>query len=841
MSLIERDSVDGSRQRWFWNAVIPALLLLIALLPRLVVLGPLVNPDELGWLDRSVRFYDALSRGDWASTLQAFHPGVVPMWGFGAMMCARYGLGQLQTWLAFEALPMADLARAALFFPMAISVLTVLAVYGLVRRLAGRETALYAALLLAVDPYYLAFTYLIHMDLTHGSLMVVAALLWINYLYRPRRWLYLVGGGIVGGLALLTRSASVYLVPFSLLAVGVFFLAENLNGGQPYLKPGWGRWTSRTFIAWLVGLGVLILTVFALWPALWVDPGEVVGRLGVGILRSVENAHPAPVYLQGEIITEDPGTGYYWLVLLFRLRPLTLVLVILNPVLLMLAWRRLSRQRRAAWGLALAYPAFYFLQMSLATHKLERYMLPVGIALTILAGISLAVMARWLTEWIVRLRRSTLVRACRIVVLSAAIVLLAIPWLRLAPYFSAYYSPLAGGAEQAKSDLTLSSGLGLSQAADYLNAKPNAQELLVPSFYHYVFQYYFEGDTQRPTEESWAGLPVNAQYAVLTLGQVQRDIYPATLDFFLPRQPEQAIRINNIDYAWIYQVPRRELSAAPPIQQPVEASFEGRVRLLGYDVGRTEDELLVTLYWQLLATMHRELRVTLQLVDDADQVIVEQNDPPWSGDVAVLAWPGGLAVQDEHRIPLTDLPPGDHHLTLSLEQRYRDGQERLLPLDGVGETELILGPVDLSPVPTPAQVVSEGNLGGLVRLVGFDLPEVEVAAGTTLPLTLTWECMGTFEADYTVFVHLVGADGRPLAQIDGPPLGGIYPTSFWDSGERLTDPYLLYIPPDLPPGEYELLVGMYLLSTGVRLPVLGVDGQVLGDSISLGAVTVEIP
>jgi hypothetical protein len=101
--------------------------------------------------------------------------------------------------------------------------------------------------------------------------------------------------------------------------------------------------------------------------------------------------------------------------------------------------------------------------------------------------------------------------------------------------------------------------------------------------------------------------------------------------------------------------------------------------------------------------------------------------------------------------------------------------------------------------------------------------------------------MGTFEADYTVFVHLVGAHGQPLAQVDSQPLAGIYPTSFWSVGERLTDPYLLYIPPDLPPGEYELLVGMYLLSTGARLPVLGVDGQVLGDSISLGPVTVEKP
>jgi hypothetical protein len=144
--------------------------------------------------------------------------------------------------------------------------------------------------------------------------------------------------------------------------------------------------------------------------------------------------------------------------------------------------------------------------------------------------------------------------------------------------------------------------------------------------------------------------------------------------------------------------------------------------------------------------------------------------------------------------------------------------------------------------PEPAHLVTNGNLGDAARLVGFDPPPpIEAAAGTTLPLTLTWEATGTFEQDYTVFIHLVGADKHPLAQADSQPVGGTYATTFWDIGQRLADPHQLAIPSDLPPGEYELLAGMYLLSTGARLPLLGTDGQVLGDSISLGRVTVTEP
>jgi len=49
------------------------------------------------------------------------------------------------------------------------------------------------------------------------------------------------------------------------------------------------------------------------------------------------------------------------------------------------------------------------------------------------------------------------------------------------------------------------------------------------------------------------------------------------------------------------------------------------------------------------------------------------------------------------------------------------------------------------------------------------------------------------------------------------------------------------VPASVPPGDYELRVGIYLLATGERLPLLDVNGQVLSDGISLGAVRVQAP
>ena len=224
--------------------------------------------------------------------------------------------------------------------------------------------------------------------------------------------------------------------------------------------------------------------------------------------------------------------------------------------------------------------------------------------------------------------------------------------------------------------------------------KAEAEDLWTLSYYPEVFMYYFVGHTQSPNYGSWSGLPVAADYVVLTSSEVQRDIYPTTLDFFVPREPEYTVRINGIDYAWVYQVPRQVLDAPPPIGQPMEANFEHRVHLIGYDTEHRGSELQLTLYWKLIVSVHEELQVRLKLVDSQGQVIAEQSDPPWSGDVAVLSWPEGLAVRDQHAMPLPDdLQPGDYTVVLSLHQRDEDGQERLLKLEGDGGTELRLGPI----------------------------------------------------------------------------------------------------------------------------------------------------
>jgi hypothetical protein len=90
-----------------------------------------------------------------------------------------------------------------------------------------------------------------------------------------------------------------------------------------------------------------------------------------------------------------------------------------------------------------------------------------------------------------------------------------------------------------------------------------------------------------------------------------------------------------------------------------------------------------------------------------------------------------------------------------------------------------------------------------------------------------------------VFVHLVEVEGQLAAQRDSEPVGGSRPTSTWAVGEPIKDRVGLLLPADVPPGLYELVVGMYDPATLERLPVRDADGNVAGDSILLGPVEVR--
>ena len=128
------------------------------------------------------------------------------------------------------------------------------------------------------------------------------------------------------------------------------------------------------------------------------------------------------------------------------------------------------------------------------------------------------------------------------------------------------------------------------------------------------------------------------------------------------------------------------------------------------------------------------------------------------------------------------------------------------------------------------------TLGNQIMLAGYDIKSPREASNLQsqeVDLRLYWQALREMNENYTVFVHLVDKDGIVRSQKDNAPVNDTYPTSLWQPGEFVTDTYRLPLPPDLPPGDYTVKVGMYRAETGARLQIAG-----NGDRVELGKVSV---
>lgn len=138
------------------------------------------------------------------------------------------------------------------------------------------------------------------------------------------------------------------------------------------------------------------------------------------------------------------------------------------------------------------------------------------------------------------------------------------------------------------------------------------------------------------------------------------------------------------------------------------------------------------------------------------------------------------------------------------------------------------------------------NLDNKIEILGYDLASPP-RAGKPLQLVLYWRALGREkgDVDYSFFLHLVDLRGYLWAQADS--LG--YPPSSWQEGDLVAEWFTLSIPPDTPPREYRLQVGLYDRATGKRVKMaeepyrdaLSSEPIVVAKAASVPLEALEIP
>jgi len=271
--------------------------------------------------------------------------------------------------------------------------------------------------------------------------------------------------------------------------------------------------------------------------------------------------------------------------------------------------------------------------------------------------------------------------------------------------------------------------------------------------------------------------------------------------------------------------PPYSLDTLTPEFDTVQVAFADDVVLLGYSLSTNDAQpgghLDVSLYWLARRRLEQDYAVEVVLRDHSQSKLGSRRSHPAGGRYPTSLWIPGQVVADTVRVPISSQcdSPLAAEVRVSL---IAEDQHLIEASDLAGNSlpsSLLLGRARIAdhapPVVNPTTSM-EAMFGERIRLLGYDLPK-SVHPGQSLNLTLYWESIMPTPWDYTVFVHLLDAQGAIVSQVDEQPRQYDYPTSYWLPGDHVTDRHTLSTPQNLEPGEYSLAVGLYRLGDQTRL------------------------
>jgi len=298
-----------------------------------------------------------------------------------------------------------------------------------------------------------------------------------------------------------------------------------------------------------------------------------------------------------------------------------------------------------------------------------------------------------------------------------------------------------------------------------------------------------------------------------------------------PPFSQESISIAQMGRVHVLEVEGWQSPENSDIPYPLRASFADELTLLGYDrpsFVRPNGQATLTLYWQKLREGAGDYDIALQMVDEAGGLLWQENVLPLFGEYPTSRWEVGQIVQTSHDLTMPSTA-GEVGLRVGLSH----GLGEMLPVRSrwlVSTSEWC----PLRPIQVRSTSQADGpaiNFDNQLLLLGYDLDRRQLRPGETLELTLTWQCLSRMDEDYTVFVHIIDEQQRIWGQEDIGPVHGTYPTSQWKEGEIIEDIHSVQLSYEAPPGEYQIEVGLYLLSTMARLRVLDEEMRVVDDKV----------
>jgi 4-amino-4-deoxy-L-arabinose transferase-like glycosyltransferase len=563
--LIHADSYNRLVKSKAASTALVMLLVLALAVPRILGINRFATIDEPYWLTAGSDFYYALGQRDFGSTVYDYHPAVTTMWIIAAAMLLYFpgyrGLGQgyfdvykdsLDRFLLAHSHSSLGLLTDARLLQTVVIVFLLLSIFWFLWRLLGWQMAAASVLLVSFDPFFLGHSRLLNHEGLLSLLVVISLLALVSHLFYERQRLFLVISGVAAGLAQLTKSSSIAVLPLILL----LFTSGLLFGTFASLRP--------RLRALLIDLGIwlvlLALVYVLLWPGMWVDPARMLYEVyGNAFSYAFEGARIGAAGAASTVPVQPhfQDIVYYVQSILWRTTPI----VWIGAVLALLALLRESWGGRIALTTVLLAGALFVVLFGVASGRNSaHYVLTTYVALDILAAAGLLHSATWLAGRL----RGLIGRALPGLILGGAVVLQAASALAFYPYYYTYFNPVLEAQQPGIQDPNFGYGEGLDLAAAYLRQKPESSESTAMAFYgRGPFSFFYPGTTE-PLKTVYADAE-NVPQLQQTLGRSDYLVIyyalengrnsPANLMRALrDAVPEKSIWMNGIEYIRIYAV-----------------------------------------------------------------------------------------------------------------------------------------------------------------------------------------------------------------------------------------------------------------------------------------------
>ncbi len=865
-----RTTASPKFKSWLvWLAIIGLLALMI--LTRLTALNRYIIVDEADRWRWAEEFVLALNDGDMAATLVGDgYPGIVPVWAESVWVLGEAGrrslaegqwIGDAGLYNLFHQWDRTEYLAQQRLPIVLLNTALALAITALVWRLFGGRVALLAGLLIALDPFYLSDSRVNRAEAVITGLMTLSVL-WLIFYARTGRYRYALLSGIFGGLSFLTKIQALVMLP-ALGVIGLLIYARNARSSGALWPP------RREHVLPVIWLGVVwtaaaVATWLLLWPAMWVTPLKTLALVYAYTTRKV-GAEGVNLFFMGQTYSDtDPGVSFYPVVFFMRVTPLAL-LGLAAAALFPWLWRKQGsappdRPNSHGSGILLTYVLAYTLAMTFGSHKQDRYLLPVFLALDILAALGLVFAWVWLKDWWGARSQGRKVSEAQdehatrntqfllgAVLLTVIIGIQLIAVLPHHPYYYSYFNPLAGGGTTAAQTLRIGWGEGMDQAGAYLAAKPNAAELVVSSRFTHNMLGFPGKLISLGADDRWT----KADYIVLYIQQVQRrlDPSPEFLDYFQNhRSPEKVITLGGIDYVWIYPRPF-QVAANPQVSVMPDLAA-----LLGYswEPGKSTNEQIdiepqirrfenssIRLFWKNLG-LGDDWQIVARLVgpDGQTEVAACQTDPAFTAQARA---PGAF-VESVCTFAEKSLPAGLYTVEFGLRQTAAGSVNPFLFPESWRATRITAaGSIELTPeqerldalvsesIAANAQRVNRAY-GEQIRLAAVQLEPPRPQPGDTLTVTFYWQIGRELTNSINLTVQLSDSRAISLGRDDVPLFQQGIDT--WSPGWVTSTQHTFTLPPELD----SPLAGRIEVSLAneakVALPPTTLTGEPLDDVVN---------